>query len=815
MVIQGQSRPQKPSSKLPLISFAASRAALKPLHNHLALRHRQTPKEQNRTMSNINNVARSPTNSDSFHGRMSVETMGTASSNASITAPPLTQTPPRTEHSRDLSAIHDPELANLPANHITNQTQNESTTSENRLQSSLSLVQSQATDEILRTGPSYDELLEVALSYPVWKRKSFFEEWKCFDAQGRLRKPWRDVDELTARVAKEKEERTQRQAKEKEDVPINGPQTPRQSPNSPQPLQSNSHKASRHSAVVQVAQTMDQCLNCQLDSDFGDGRPKRRCSSCAKLSASTPSKASKNYGAQSNKRLKTGANTKQGYIEGYALQPTDGAPVSGDQQLSRHKRSAGPGPPSPALTSLNHENALSLQTPDITQSNRRASRTKLKINILQSGRNSAALSLHGTADGIGSETTRSNSRTRATSIASLPTQHALDNLQTCKTCNMPECTCILARLSSQTITCSEHACSTHLFNAASLQRIHGIRLLEEAQEQLSKTGSWSCPECTQKNNSPQPEPVSAGPYSIQSPVHGDSFLSQDEIRRPLNELSGKISQYIHMAFTQPTPYPLVPFTEIPCIRHESSTNPLVPALRRLLNLGDGISIRAKIEGFHMGPEENAIWIKGILMLLVCDFIFDSGSPFEDTPEMTESLSYLIQPNLLESIIQDSRIRVMSKKPENAQHFTQRRTLRHDDFVKQLNSTMHSLVGCNDETKRFHSDISRIAAGLNEKIFAYQVKGVHEPIIAKTGDAFDPEHHELDSPELGVAGINQRDLKGKTILLTTIVGVKFKARGEEGWVVCSPAKVRLWRNAVSTNQSMVTPKAILPPRKGKN
>ncbi|CZR57992.1 uncharacterized protein PAC_07882 [Phialocephala subalpina] len=742
--------------------------------------------------------------------------MGSSSSMASTTPPHRDQTIPGLEHNLNLSPVQDPELAIVAANEIANQNSYEPSSLETGIQSELSLAQSMATDQILRDGPAYDNVLRAALSFPTTDRNKYFKDYSCFDVEGRIKPPWKFVDVLVSRIKQERNKIKLQHAKEREATVISDAKTPPRQQDSPRPRPSNTQKASRQPAAIQSTRAVDQRMDCQLNSDFGDGRPKRRCSSCARHSASTPSKASKKYGTQPNKRLRTSVNTKGDYTREYTSQPTNGAPVSEDQRPSRHKRSAGPDPPSPTPTYSNHDEGLSLPGPKTAQPKKRASQPKLKVIVSQSNPTSAVSPSHGTEAGIGSGTRRSKSLTRAGSMIPLATQYHVDTLRGCQVCNMPECICVLAQRPSQTITCSEHACSTHLFNASSLQRMYGMQLLENAQEQISKTGSWSCPECTQKRSARlQQSPVSAGAYTVSSPLHGDSFLSQDEIRRPLNELSGKISQYIKMAFTQPSPYPLVPFTEIPCIRHESSADPLVPVLRRLLNLGDGVSIRVRIEGLHMGPEESAIWIKGVLMLLVCDFIFESGSPFEDAPELTDSLSHLIESNLLEMIIQDSRIRAMNKKPENAPRFSQRRKLLHDDFVKQLNGTMHSLVGCNDETQRFHSEIARIAIDLNEKIFAYRAQGIHEPIVAKRGDLFDPEYHELDSPEMEGAAFNQRDLKGKPILLTAIVGVKFKARGQERWEVCSPAKVRLWRNAVSTNESVAAPKAILPPRKGKS
>ncbi|KAE8452471.1 hypothetical protein EG329_000373 [Mollisiaceae sp. DMI_Dod_QoI] len=326
---------------------------------------------------------------------------------------------------------------------------------------------------------------------------------------------------------------------------------------------------------------------------------------------------------------------------------------------------------------------------------------------------------------------------------------------------------------------------------------------------------------TEKPPTSTPKSTQDGQASIAAniiqtlPIYGQDWLDhQDEICRPLAELSGVLSQYIAMAYRAPPPHIQIPFPEMPCICYESepSDDPLIPVVRQLLGIREGISITKHIE--MICPEtENAVWIKGILMFLINQYLFESGSPFEDASTLRKGLSPTgLSSNLIDMIVQDTRIRTMKEKPENVREFSERRRLRYHSFIKQLNGTMHSLIGGNSETHDLHVSIAGIVSDLNMRMFAY--RGTYAPINPKIGELFDTRLHALDNPELEGPGLNHRDLEEKPILMTMIVGVKFKPPGGD-WIVCAPAKVRLLRPVEPAKQRTPLPKASVPSKKRKN
>jgi hypothetical protein len=146
-------------------------------------------------------------------------------------------------------------------------------------------------------------------------------------------------------------------------------------------------------------------------------------------------------------------------------------------------------------------------------------------------------------------------------------------------------------------------------------------------------------------------------------------------------------------------------------------------------------------------------------------------------------------NQAENLIHDHRIRLMKafeKRPDDPEippEFLDRVTRRLQGFIEQLNATMLPLVGGDSDVEVRHRALGKIALELNLKAFAY--RGTFEEIKPQMLDSFNPERHTEENP-----GSDCSDFAGKPILMTTMVGVRFK-HPEKGWRTCSHAKVKMW------------------------
>ncbi|CZT47543.1 uncharacterized protein RSE6_08115 [Rhynchosporium secalis] len=277
---------------------------------------------------------------------------------------------------------------------------------------------------------------------------------------------------------------------------------------------------------------------------------------------------------------------------------------------------------------------------------------------------------------------------------------------------------------------------------------------------------------------------------VTSPKFGQTQLDDDEIRRMLDQLSALLLQYTSKACGKPLPvYAPTTFLNIPCIRDENLARAdetlLLRAMRQLLDVPTGISVRDKIRSLQIEPEKS-VWIGGLLVYLIKEFVFTSKSPFEDTSVWVEGLTYLgYAPHETELILQDNRIRSITSPP---QFFASRLAARKEDFIRRLNATMMPLVGCDSETNGFHIAIASQACSLNTQLSAHI--GKYEPIFPKTGELFDYGRHELDGSETHGPMRNAKELFGTPVLLTAMFGLKAKTTGKE-WRTCVSAKVRMW------------------------
>jgi hypothetical protein len=142
-----------------------------------------------------------------------------------------------------------------------------------------------------------------------------------------------------------------------------------------------------------------------------------------------------------------------------------------------------------------------------------------------------------------------------------------------------------------------------------------------------------------------------------------------------------------------------------------------------------------------------------------------------------------EPDLADMWVQDNRIRTMR---ENTGDYHRCHRVQRDMYIRRLNAAMMPLIGGmggNEAINRIHMRIADIAGDLNAKFAAYT--GTFEGIMPGIGDRFDARIHVSDDPL-----DEYKDLSGRLIMLTTMVGIKFHIPGKE-WRYTSKAKVWLW------------------------
>ncbi|EKD14088.1 uncharacterized protein L3040_007910 [Drepanopeziza brunnea f. sp. 'multigermtubi'] len=279
------------------------------------------------------------------------------------------------------------------------------------------------------------------------------------------------------------------------------------------------------------------------------------------------------------------------------------------------------------------------------------------------------------------------------------------------------------------------------------------------------------------------------------PRFGREWLDDDEIGEMLDKLSNYLMQYTAAACAHPwPPHGRMSFLDIPCIQDEGFAGhaPLLDALRSVLDVPAGVSVKEKIESMKLAPEKS-MWIRSILLHLVSKFVFESGSPFEDARPWKEGLEFLgVSADMIEQILQDNRIRTASSKPAE---FSARIQHRSDGLVRELNATMMPLVGCNSEMNDFHTSISRLASDLNIRLCSFPAE--YRPITTRIGESFVHDIHALETQGVGRPEQSLLDVIGKPVLLTTMFGVRERMpmpmatpHAAEARV-CVKAKVKLW------------------------
>lgn len=84
-----------------------------------------------------------------------------------------------------------------------------------------------------------------------------------------------------------------------------------------------------------------------------------------------------------------------------------------------------------------------------------------------------------------------------------------------------------------------------------------------------------------------------------------------------------------------------------------STRPVLPVLRKLLDVPEGVLIKEKINTCQLYGYRNLIWIRAVLVSLVSEFVFNQGSPLESNGfESDDSLRQCLEECKLSLEIQE-------------------------------------------------------------------------------------------------------------------------------------------------------------------
>jgi hypothetical protein len=225
--------------------------------------------------------------------------------------------------------------------------------------------------------------------------------------------------------------------------------------------------------------------------------------------------------------------------------------------------------------------------------------------------------------------------------------------RSCPVCRQKGCSCNATEQHLEEILCSDIGCYKKWWGVEDLWNYCGIKL-SDAQNSKRDFNCWFCPQCSNKarvllqyelTNSASSSICRTPTALIQEGlVHSgcpDNALwpEDGELREPLQHLTGMMQQYTGnttMARNKLSPInSQTRIIDIPCIRDETLdqsagiANHATLIIRKLLDVSDGILIKDKIRQAKLQDTTCPIWIRGVLSFLVSEFVFHSGSPFED------------------------------------------------------------------------------------------------------------------------------------------------------------------------------------------
>jgi hypothetical protein len=239
------------------------------------------------------------------------------------------------------------------------------------------------------------------------------------------------------------------------------------------------------------------------------------------------------------------------------------------------------------------------------------------------------------------------------------------NSESCINCRKNSCSCNPTRQPIEKILCSDNDCFRKWWGVDELQKYCGIKL-GDARETKRNFNCWFCPECSNKarvllNTVPTRASLSAPrnprtivPEASANPGPEDCAWPEDaEIREPLQALTGILQQYTGTTtmarnhLSQMSPHTSI--LDIPCIRGETlqsagTAQNVIYILRQLLNVPEGVLIRNKVTETKLQHLSCSVCIRAILSYLMTNYIFNAGSPFEDTTLLSKVLTDCKHPN---------------------------------------------------------------------------------------------------------------------------------------------------------------------------
>lgn len=197
-----------------------------------------------------------------------------------------------------------------------------------------------------------------------------------------------------------------------------------------------------------------------------------------------------------------------------------------------------------------------------------------------------------------------------------------------------------SRTISIMVKCSIESCKLGSFDARQLEA-HEIKL-QDAQEALSRHGMWLCPYCSKTAQTMLSGHQTPAPSRRKiNTQFGAAWLDDIELKTHLITLTGLVEQYTNNAgFDFPGPFPRLPILDVLCIQseEENTTNSLVLTLRKMLDIHEGVSLRAAIQ--ETGQEaDKPFWINTVLIFLIEVFIFRNIDPFENPQVLKQSIKY--------------------------------------------------------------------------------------------------------------------------------------------------------------------------------
>ncbi|TAQ85860.1 hypothetical protein B7494_g5805 [Chlorociboria aeruginascens] len=337
------------------------------------------------------------------------------------------------------------------------------------------------------------------------------------------------------------------------------------------------------------------------------------------------------------------------------------------------------------------------------------------------------------------------------------------------------------------VLCSDTSCPKSWYNSQYLEKYCGIEL-KNVQESIERLGEWFCPTCIYKaERIRESQRVDVPPVRHVRSKFGRIHLNHQEIRDHLGQLKVLLESYVLAASRKPLFVVPQPLLTLPLLQGElldpegcdpSPSTWITQLVRRILDVPPGILVKDKVKRMKLEDFSYLDLVRSVLVALLFEMAFESGSPFKDSAIWFAGLRYSFSEEVADMAIQDNHFRITE-----TQEFKTQSRRRHEDRVAKLNQVMLPLVGADSEIHGLHQDMADIVEKLHIERWVYA--GEFEGILPRTGALFDSQLHAF------VLGEDMGSMAAPERILTTgMFGVRYRARRKE-WRVLSPATVALF------------------------